>query len=125
LGNYKRAGGRFIYKEGSYYLPVQGSEQDYGTSVNLIKIKNISPDKLLINKTVIPYVKPFPDIKYFYAGVHQLDIQSFDGKYFYVIDGRGSKKEQRFVLQLRSSIVKNIMDILDYLGIYNIPSFLY
>jgi hypothetical protein len=125
LGNYKRAGGRFIFKHGDYYLPVQGCEHDYGTSVHLIKIEKITNREIEISRKNIRYVTPFADMKYFCYGVHQLDMQKIDGKYYYVIDGRGDPEKGKLVFNVRASIVKNLMDVLDYMGIYNIPSFLY
>ena len=125
IGSNKRPGGRFIIKDGRYFLPVQNSKHNYGTAVFLTEVLELSPTKIIVNKNEKPFLESFPSHKYLYAGVHHIDLQKIDGRHYYVFDGRGSRKEGKFVLQLRTSIVENIFDLLDFLGIYGVPSFFY
>jgi hypothetical protein len=125
IGVKKRPGGRIFEKDGSFFLPVQSSRTGYGSALNLMKIKMLSQDKIVVDKKLKRFLKPFPAVKYFYYGTHHVDIQKKEGRQFYVIDGRGKETKSIFVFDLRASIVKNALDVFDLLGVYKLPSGFY
>ena len=118
IGNYKRPGGRIFKKDGKYYLPVQSARYGYGSSLEKKCIEEITPGKIKVSRKTSSLLSPFKNRKFFLHGTHHLDMQDLDGKMFYVLDGRGTEKKSIFILQIRACIVKNIYDIMDFLGVY-------
>jgi hypothetical protein len=85
-GTESRPGGRFLKNKNGLVLPVQNCTKDYGYGLSLYQFdfKNLDYK----TKNIAPlFLKREDNIKEFNAGMHHLDIQKIDNRYFYVYDG--------------------------------------
>lgn len=101
VGIEARAGGRIFEWEGRHYLPVQSSSQGYGTGVSLYEI-SLEPEVKLKKRSHL-FLGPRPDFEKFSHGMHHIDVQFHDGKYFVAYDGNdklgGSQFNWKFFLK--------------------------
>lgn len=125
IGNKKRSAGSVIYKDGKKYLPVQGTRHGYGSEVYVREIKKVTPSQIEIDNKAVLLISAFNGVQYFQDGVHHIDMKKIGESYYYVIDGWGCSENAETVWAVRSSIVKNILDVLDFFGVYEIPDLFY
>ncbi|MDG5799796.1 hypothetical protein QA597_05390 [Marinilabiliaceae bacterium ANBcel2] len=125
IGNTKRPGGRIFEYNDAIYLPVQGTKRGYGSKLYLHKIKTLSPEYVSLDRSPQLFLEGFEHIKFFKNGVHHFDAIFKENKIFYAIDGRGYEYEPVTLQVIRASLVKNGMDLLDFLGIIEIPDQFY
>ena len=95
LGNETRPGGRFFELNGNYYLPVQDRKYGYGSAISIFKIVNEN-DRLELIREKKEYLDPQRNIKWFNRGMHQLDIQKLDNRYYMVYDGDYNKTGETY-----------------------------
>ena len=63
-----------------------------------------------IKKTKNLFLQPSTEIKEFNAGMHHIDIQKIDGKYYYVYDGNRLIDQEKH-LNIRGTLKLNYLDI--------------
>ena len=92
-GNETRPGGRFFKNDGNWYIPLQNRSGGYGTGVSLYKL-NHEEDFISLEKDISMFLGP-QKIKWFNRGMHHLDMQSYEGKFFFFYDGDESLNNKR------------------------------
>jgi len=108
-GNETRPGGRFFEVDGDWYLPIQDRTYGYGSGISIYKLDNTGERiELIISKK--RFLKEWPDIKWFNRGMHHLDIQKVEDKYYMVYDGdRNVNGEKSF--QIKRTLKYNFYDL--------------
>lgn len=102
LGNETRPGGRFFNMNNTWYLPMQDRTNGYGSGISIFKLINNGEGlKFIIAKS--SYLSSQANIKWFNRGMHQLDIQKIDGKYYMVYDG-DRNTDATHVYQIKRSL---------------------
>jgi len=86
MGSESRPGGRFFIHKNELMLPIQNASNGYGTGLSLY-IFNFNNGDYSLTKDKHFYLEGNKKTKEFNAGMHHLDIQNIDGKYYYVYDG--------------------------------------
>lgn len=94
LGSEARPGGRFIPFENDLLLPIQNSSNGYGYGISLYRFK-FRDNKYIIKKEINLFLKASPNIQEFSAGMHHIDIQFIDDKYYYFLDGNVRLNEKK------------------------------
>ena len=109
MGTEARAGGRFFADEKGLLLPVQNSTQGYGYGLSIYRF-NFKGDNYTVKRELPFFLKRNETIKEFNAGMHQLDIQKVDGKYYFVYDGNRLESDVKD-LNFRGPIKWNYVDL--------------
>lgn len=115
-GTEARAGGRFFVVKGKLYLPIQNCSKGYGSGISLYEFK-VNEKTCEVVKTDDLIMQGIPKSKLYSFGMHQLDIQMIDGKYYYVYDGN-PLSEKPAVFNWRGTLKLNAVDFLSYLNLF-------
>ncbi len=109
IGSEARCGGRIIPYKNKLLLPIQNCTEGYGHGVSLYQLatKNGNYE---IKKTKNLFLQPSTEIKEFNAGMHHIDIQKIDGKYYYVYDGNRLIDQEKH-LNIRGTLKLTYLDI--------------
>lgn len=121
MGTEARAGGRFFADKKGLWLPVQNSSEGYGFGLSLYRFN--FANRTYTTKRAYPFfLKKSETIKEFSAGMHQLDIQKVDGKYYYVYDGNRLESNKR-ELNIKGPLKWNYIDFKNWIyqqcGLFN------
>ena len=108
-GSEARAGGRIFADKKDLMLPIQNCSNGYGFGLSLYQIKFKNGDYTVKREKPF-FLKQHSDIKEFNAGMHQLDIQRIDNKYYYVYDGNRLASNQK-KWNLKGSLKMNYTDL--------------
>ena len=109
MGSESRPGGRFFPYQKGLILPVQNMSNGYGTGISLYKFNFNKGDYSFLKEKHF-YLKAHKKIKEFNAGMHHLDMQFVDGKYYYVYDGFRLLSNEK-TLRLIPSLKMNFYDL--------------
>lgn len=93
-GTESRPGGRIFADKNGLLLPVQNNSKGYGSGLSLYRLK-FKNNNYTIKKEKHLLLNAQTDIKEFNAGMHHLDIQKIDDKYYCVYDGNTKKNETK------------------------------
>jgi len=113
MGTEARAGGRFFADKKGLLLPVQNSTEGYGFGLSLYRF-NFANGTYTTNREYPFFLKKSETIKEFNAGMHQIDVQLIDGKYYYVYDGNRLKSNER-KLNIRGPLKWNYIDFKNWI----------
>ena len=81
-GDEIRPAGNFFEVNDEWYIPFQNNREGYGTGVSLYKLKNEKFEKVINNQ-----LYKSKSISWFGRGMHHLNINKVNGKYYLVYDG--------------------------------------
>jgi len=95
VGNETRPGGRFFKEAGSYYVPLQDRKYGYGSGISIFEL-SLEGNNLELVRAKKEYLGPQENIKWFSRGMHHLDIQKVDNKYYMVYDGDYNKSGETY-----------------------------
>ena len=101
-GNETRPGGRFFRYNNAWYLPVQNRSQGYGSGISLYKL-NTEGGEISLDKSYNMFLGP-KEIKWFERGMHHLDLQLLDNRFYMAYDGDrilSNKKKFQFKRSLK------------------------
>jgi len=108
-GNETRPGGRFFKFQNDWYLPVQDRTYGYGSGISIYKLKE-SEEKISLDISEKRFLQEVPEVKWFNRGMHHLDIQQVENRYYTVYDGdRNLDGEQSF--QIWRTLKYNFYDL--------------
>jgi hypothetical protein len=108
-GNEIRPGGNFFNINGNWYLPFQNNKEGYGTGVSLYKLGDNKFEKVIKNQLF-----KSETIKSFNRGMHHINVNFLNGKYYLVYDGDEINPGTK-VLNWKSSIKYNLFDLYNFL----------
>lgn len=116
-GTESRPGGRFIPYQGGLVLPVQNSTHGYGYGISLykFKFKNL---KYRYEKISHLYLKRNNKIKEFNSGMHHIDIQFIEDKFYAVYDGNSFKEDADYSFNIKGPLKWNYIDLSNWLNSY-------
>ncbi len=108
-GSEARCGGRFIPYNKKLLLPLQNCTHGYGYGVSMYQLstKNGTYE---FKKEKHLFLHPLSEIKEFEAGMHHIDIQKIDKKYYFVYDGNRLVNEEK-ELNIRGTLKMNYLDL--------------
>lgn len=109
IGTEARPGGRFIKDSKGLILPIQNSKLGYGSGLSLYRFqfKNNVYSYEKIKNLFLSKNKSFKEFNY---GMHHLDLQKVDDRYYYVYDGnRLETNSKKF--NIKRSIKANFYDL--------------
>lgn len=112
-GSESRPGGRIIAHKGALILPIQNCSNSYGYGLSLYEMK-FQKGQYRIKRLHPFYLHKHPEIPEFNAGMHQLDLQKIDGRYYFVYDGN-RLKSKKTLWNLRASLVTNMRDFKNWI----------
>lgn len=112
MGTEARPGGRIIPKDDKFIIPLQNSQNGYGSGLSLYEIK-FTQDSYSFNLVEKLYLKRQDTISEFTYGMHHLDFQIVDGKYFYVYDGNIRLSNSK--INLWGPLKWNYLDLKNYI----------
>lgn len=107
-GNEIRPGGNFFSVKGEWFIPFQNNKEGYGTGVSLYNLREKKFEKVLSNQ-----LYKSDSIKWFGRGMHHLNMNKINGKYYAVYDGdeiKPGKKNPTW----KSSIKYNLYDLYNF-----------
>ncbi|MEO4006294.1 MULTISPECIES: hypothetical protein [unclassified Flavobacterium] len=113
MGTEARAGGRFFADKKGLLLPVQNSTEGYGFGLSLYRF-NFANGTYTTKREHPFFLKRSETIKEFNAGMHQIDVQLIDGKYYYVYDGNRLKNNER-KLNVKGPLKWNYIDFKNWI----------
>lgn len=87
IGTESRPGGRIFDYNGKILMPIQNNSNGYGTGVTLYEILFNEDGKLKLKLYKKFMLKPHDEIFEYSHGMHHIDVQIINGKYFIVYDG--------------------------------------
>lgn len=111
-GNETRAGGSFIKFDNRYFLPFQNNNMGYGTSLSLYELKG-NKTNFHFEKVIPQILEPQLSIEWFETGMHHLDVEEFNDKYYVVYDGKRKVDDEK-IYSYRASIKYNFFDIYNF-----------
>ncbi|KAB1158044.1 glucosamine inositolphosphorylceramide transferase family protein [Flavobacterium luteum] len=113
MGSESRCGGRIFANKKGLIVPIQNSSNGYGFGVSLYNLTFKNGDYTI--KRVKPFfLKRHKNIKEFNAGMHQLDIQRIDNKYYCVYDGNRLVNAEKKI-NIKGSLKMNYYDVKNWL----------
>jgi len=109
IGSEARCGGRFIPFKNKLLLPIQNCSHGYGYGLSLYELttKNGNYE---IKKAKNLFLQPSTEIKEFNAGMHHLDLQKIDNKYYFVYDGNRLANNEKY-LNIRGALKLTYLDL--------------
>ena len=114
-GSEARPGGRiFVNEENNITIPIQNSTHGYGYGLSLYKISYDKSGDYKFELSNKFFLKANKKIDEFSGGMHHLDIQQYNGKYFIVYDGYYVNKD-KMRLNWKSPIKASYLDAKNYL----------
>ncbi|WP_051119681.1 hypothetical protein [Gillisia sp. CAL575] len=112
LGNETRPGGRFFKVNNTWYLPIQDRTDGYGSGISIFKLIH-NDTGLKLEMAESSYLSAQANIKWFNRGMHQLDIQKIDEKFYMVYDG-DRNTDNTHVYQVKRSLQFFLYDVYNY-----------
>jgi hypothetical protein len=111
-GSESRPGGRIFADSNGLMLPVQSFHKGYGSGLSIyrLKFKNKLYD---VKKEKHLLLQSQKNIKEFTAGMHHLDIQKIEDKYYCVYDGNQLQHNEK-IFNYKSPLLLNYLDCKDW-----------
>lgn len=109
IGTEARPGGRFIKDSKGLILPIQNSKLGYGSGLSLYRFQ-FKNNTYSIEKIKHLFLSKNKSFKEFNYGMHHIDIQKVNNKYYYVYDGnRLENNDKKF--NIKRSLKANYYDL--------------
>lgn len=115
IGSEARAGGRiFVNKNNKITLPLQNCTEGYGFGISLYELNFDDQGNYDIELSNKFFLKASDKMYEFAGGMHQLDIQKIDDKYFIVYDGK-IIENNKMEFKWKTSLKLAYLDTKDFL----------
>lgn len=113
-GTEARCGGRIIPQRDGLIIPIQNATHGYGYGLSLYKLK-FKDENYTINKLKHLHLKANESIKEFSGGMHHLDLQKIENKFYAVYDGNETKENGQLKFNLKGPLKWNYLDLMNWL----------
>ncbi|WP_295334533.1 hypothetical protein [Flavobacterium sp.] len=111
-GSESRPGGRILADKSGLILPVQSFHKGYGSGLSIYRLQ-FKNNSYTVKKEKHLLLQSQQNIKEFNAGMHHLDIQKIDHRYYSVYDGNQLQQEEK-VFNYKAPVLLNYLDFKDW-----------